>query len=321
MLKIATTRAVGQLRTIGEYFGSMERDRPVTEPSPPEKTLQPHRESNHLPSLPSFALADDNNNVDIEIQADHLLNYINKLTALADRACSTAIRQSESAQRTEESRQTEINFLRRQLEQANAQFRDQQAAMTRLEQSSREQVAALETQLRQKEVYRIQREKEFIQLRNETSSPTRRQGPELSQMGTPQSTKEGDALKREIADLKMQLANRDEAIQTKNHEIKAMELDFRAQIVELEQKFRDSQNELQIQEAKLKEKDALLQATATKETEIGNLIKRLSSECESLNGELQQKSQILARLEGKKVPSTHDGKIWRRVIGRLQEEM
>jgi chromosome segregation ATPase len=211
--------------------------------------------------------------------------------------------------------------LRRQLEQANAQFREQQAAMTRQEQSSREQIAALETQLRQKEVYRIQREKEFIQLRTEQSTLTQRQGPELHQIAAPQSPHEVESLKREVADLKMQLANRDEAIQTKNHEHKAMELDFRAQVVELEQKFRDAHNELQIQEAKLKEKDALLQATAAKETEIGNLIKRLSSECESLNGELQQKSQVLARLEGKKAPAATDGKIWRRVMGRLQEEM
>jgi chromosome segregation ATPase len=103
--------------------------------------------------------------------------------------------------------------------------------------------------------------------------------------------------------------------------MKVMELDFRTKIVELEQQLRDCQNELQTYEAKVKEKDNLLQATAAKETEIGNLIKRLSSECESLNGELQQKSQVLARFESKKGQSASDGKIWRRVIGRLQEDM
>ena len=299
----------------------MERDRRATEPTPPEQTQQPQRDLVSLPSLPSFALADENNIVDIEIQADHLLNYINKLTALADRACSTAIRQSESAQRTEENRQTEINFLRRQLEQVNAAFREQQLAMTRMEQSSREQIAALETQLRQKEVYRIQREKEFIQLRSENDALTIRKSPDLRQLRPAQSQQEIEPLKQQIADLKLQLANRDEAIQTKNHEIKALELDFRAQIVELEQRLRECQTELQLQEAKVKEKEALIQATAAKETEIGNLIKRLSSECESLNGELQQKSQVLARIEGKKAQPANDGKIWRRVIGRLQEEM
>ncbi|MGH7816356.1 MAG: hypothetical protein ACREOR_03115 [Candidatus Binatia bacterium] len=276
-----------------------------------------------LPALPSFSLADPNNSVDSEIQADHLLNYINKLTALADRACSTAIRQSESAQRTEESRQTEINFLRHQLEQTNAQFREQQLAMTRLEQNSREQIEALETQLRQKEVYRIQREKEFIYLRSDHDALANRQnhGADSAQSNVSRVQQELEPLQHEIAELKLQLANRDEAIQTKNHEIKAMELEFRTKIVELEQRLRDSQNEVQIQEAKLKEKEALIQATAAKETEIGNLIKRLSSECESLNGELQQKSQVLARIESKKAQPATDGKIWRRVIGRLQEDM
>src|SRR5262245_14034750 len=214
----------------------MEREKPSTQPSPPEIAQKSQRDLVAMPSLPSFALADENSIVDIEIQADHLLNYINKLTALADRACSTAIRQSESAQRTEESRQNEINFLRRQLEQANAQFNEQQLAMTRLEQNSREQIAALETQLRQKEIYRIQREKEFIHLRSEHDALANRKTAEPSQLRVAPSQLGIETLKQENADLKLQLANRDEAIQTKNHEIKTLELDFRAQIVELEQR-------------------------------------------------------------------------------------
>ncbi len=276
-----------------------------------------------LPALPSFSLADADNTIDIEVQAEHLLNYINKLTSLADRACSTAIRQSESAQRMEENRQTEINFLRRQLEQANGQFRDQHLSMTRLEQNSRERIETLESQLRQKEIFRIQREKEFIHLRSEYDALLNRQTQ------TTQSTEDNELrlkqelepLHRELDELKLQIANRDETIQTKHREIKTMELDFRAKIVDLEQRLRDSQNELQIFEAKLKEKDALLQATAEKETEIGNLIKRLSSECETLNGELREKSQVLAQMESKKGQSAGDGKIWRKVIGRLQDDL
>jgi chromosome segregation ATPase len=301
----------------------MQDQRPGPEPRPPENIQEPQKDVISLPSLPSFALADENNIVDIEIQADHLLNYINKLTALADRACSTAIHQSESAQRLEANRQAEIKFLRQQLEHGNAQFREQQQAMARLEQSSREQITALETELRQKEVYRIQREKEFLRLRSDHDALANRQSlpVDSARINDLRVQQQIEPLQQEIAELKFQLANRDEAIQTKNHEIKAKELEFRVKMVELEQRLRDSQAELQIQEAKLKEKEALLQATAAKETEIGNLIKRLSSECESLNGELQQKSQVLARVKAKKEPSANDGKIWRRVIGRLQEEM
>ncbi len=304
----------------------MQDDRPVPGPNQLEKIPAPQKDVRSLPSLPSlpsFALADENNIVDIEIQADHLLNYINKLTALADRACSTAIHQSESAQRLEANRQAEIKFLRQQLEHGNVQFREQQQAMARLEQNSREQIATLETELRQKEVYRIQREKEFLRLRSDHDALANRQyhPADSARIDDLRIQQQIEPLQQEIAELKFQLANRDEAIQTKNHEVKAKELEFRAKMIELEQRLRESQAELQLQETKLKEKEALLQATAAKETEIGNLIKRLSTECESLNGELQQKSQVLARFKSKKDPPANDGKIWRRVIGRLQEDM
>ena len=72
----------------------MPYDRPGPESTQLDTIQEKQKDVIALPALPSFALADPNNIVDIEIQADHLLNYINKLTALADRACSTAIRQS-----------------------------------------------------------------------------------------------------------------------------------------------------------------------------------------------------------------------------------
>jgi len=109
-------------------------------------------------------------------------------------------------------------------------------------------------------------------------------------------------------------------IQRKNQAIKQMELDFRAKVLQLEQRLSESQLELQSYEAKLKEKDALIQMTAAKELEMGNLIQRLSAECAALSKDLQEKNRKLAQIERKKSQSPNDGKIWRRVIGRLQEE-
>jgi predicted RNase H-like nuclease (RuvC/YqgF family) len=77
---------------------------------------------------------------------------------------------------------------------------------------------------------------------------------------------------------------------------------------------------VQSQAAQLKEKDAVLQATAGKEAEIGKLIKRLSTECQNLSVELQEKTRLLNQLEGKKPQAATEGKVWRRVIGRLQED-
>jgi hypothetical protein len=83
---------------------------------------------------------------------------------------------------------------------------------------------------------------------------------------------------------------------------------------------RDSETKLHEQEALLKEKDALIQATGAKEAEIGKLIARLSTECDRLNTEHQEKIRLPAHPEPKKAQPVTDSKIWRQVIGRFQEE-
>jgi DNA repair exonuclease SbcCD ATPase subunit len=275
-----------------------------------------------LPATPSFSLGDASTILDIEVQADQLLDYINRLTTLADRACDTAIRQTETTQLIEENRFTEIGELRKKLDQQNENFHQQQMAIIRLEQESKARIAALESQLRDNEAHRheaqeletLRRENaRLIQRLNETqATPTEQAQPSNDQLW--------DALNKEIVDLKSQLASRDETIQAKNNALKSSEHDYRAKIVELEQRLRDVQAELHKQEENLKEKDALIQATASKEAEMGNLIKRLSAECTALSNELQAKSQAPAAKSAKSPDSAVENKLWRRVVGRLQEE-
>ena len=68
-------------------------------------------------------------------------------------------------------------------------------------------------------------------------------------------------------------------IQSKNNAIKNIEVDFRAKILALRSRACGTpKSELRNHEAQLKEKEnALVQATAAKEAEMGNLIKRLST--------------------------------------------
>jgi chromosome segregation ATPase len=274
-----------------------------------------------LPATPSFSLAEADTIVDIEVQANQLLDYINKLTSLADRACSTAILQTETVQLIEENRNAEITNLRNQLEQQSTQFREQQLAMIRLEEGSKAQIATLEIQLRQTEIQRNE-EKELRILRRKNAGLISRldEAEEIAKQTEGRIHEQLAPLNQEVAELRLQLANRDKTIQTKNNMIKTIELDFRAKIVELEQRLRDSETKLHELQTTIKEKDALIQATAGKEAEIGKLIKRLSTECDRLNTELQEKSRLPAQLEPKKAPSVTDSKIWRQVIGRFQEE-
>jgi chromosome segregation ATPase len=298
------------------FLTAMQNDRPLPVPTEPRKQGN-LRELVDLPATPSFSFADANFIVDIEVHADQLLAYIDKLTSLADRACNTAMRQTETAQWVEKNRQIEIANLREQLDFQKTHCQEQQLALVRVEQESKAQIAVLESQLRLSEIRQEQAEKdkELRTLRVEKASlASRLAEAESNSKQTPTFGRE------ETADLKHQLAKRDEMIQRKNQTIKQIEADFRGKVVELEQRLSEIQLELQSNQAKLKEKDALIQMTAAKELEMGNLIQRLSAECAALNKELQEKNRRLVQIEPNKSQPLNDGKIWRRVIGRLQEE-
>jgi len=289
----------------------MQNDRQARSITQPTKSHGNVKELVTLPATPSFSLSEANSILDIEIQADQLLTYINKLTSLADRACNTAIRQNETTHLVEENRRSEMINLRTHLDQQSAQLREQQLALIRLEHESKTKIASLENQLQQTKL-----------LRNENAKLARRLGEGEARAEQAQSHTQGDLapLNQKVAELRLQLAKRDETIQNKNHAIKTIEGDFRAKILVLEQSLRDTQAELKSHEAKLKEKDALVQATAAKEAEMGNLIKRLSTECANLSNELHEKNRRLPQTEPKQGQPIADARIWRRVIGRLQEE-
>jgi chromosome segregation ATPase len=281
------------------------------------------RELLELPPTPSFAFADTNFIVDIEVHADQLLAYIEKVTSLADRACNTAMRQTEKVQFVEKSRHIEITHLRDQLEHKTAQCHEQQLALIRLEQESKAQIAVLESQIQLNEVrqQRIEQDKQLRMLQIEKAGLASRlaEVEVTSNRAGEHNEPHQPVSSEEVADSKLQFVNRDETTQNKNSTIKKPQADFRAKIQELEEHLSDLQAELQIKDAKLIENEGIIRATAAKEAAMGNLIKRLSAECSSLVTELQEKTRMLAQLRSKVQPIS-DGKIWRRVIGRLQEE-
>jgi septal ring factor EnvC (AmiA/AmiB activator) len=281
----------------------------------------PHKSKGELvalPATPSFSLDEASTIVEIEVRADQLLNYIDKLTSFADRACSAAIRQTE---RIEENRFTEIADLRRTLEHQNAKLQEQQLAMVRLEQQSKAQITALEVRLRQNEMQRAEEKRQEL-LRGENAGLVSRlkEAEALVLQAQERNHDWSEPLGQELEDLKLQLAERDETIQAKNATIKQVESDSRAKILDIEQRLRDAEKALEDHEAILKEKDAVIRATALKEAEMGNLIKRLSAECAKLSNELQERNRTLSQNHRTRAEPRADANIWRRVIGRLQED-
>jgi chromosome segregation ATPase len=281
--------------------------------------IEPEKSAGNVPNL---SFDDATGLVEIETQANQLLDYISKLSSLADRACVTAIQQTETAQRSEETRQTEVATLRNQLEQSTAALQERNLAFTMLENSTRDQLATLEQRLRSTERQLEERQTEISSLNRQINELANRAATPgfTEQQLQEEVAKKTDPLDQEIAALKSQLSQRDDLVQSKTNMFKKAEAEFRANIIELETRLKDTENKLQLQEAQLKDKEVVIQATAAKEVEIGKLIKRLSQECENLSNELQEKTRLMSQLEIKKPQTQADKNVWRRMIGRLQDD-
>jgi hypothetical protein len=300
----------------------MQNDR--TAPTP-----IPRRESNDrkgglmaLPATPSFSLAEANSIVEIEVQADQLLGYIDKLTTLADRACTTAIRQSQTAHLIDVSRHGEINDLRKKLDQQNEKLHAQEIAIVRLQHESKAQIAAVEAQLRQNPLQSRHEPKHYLPRYRNTQPAKQPNAVQEIETGRidPGQTGSSAATDELIAALNLQIANRDETILAKNNALKALEEEYRARIAHIEQRLLEATGLLEEREEELKRKDRIIEATASKEAEMGNLIKQLSAECTALSEELQKNNPATLPDEMKTSATVNENTLWRRVLGRLQEE-
>jgi chromosome segregation ATPase len=300
----------------------MQNDRTAPTPIPRRENNEKKGGLMALPATPSFSLAEANSIVEIEVQADQLLGYIDKLTTLADRACTTAIRQSQTAHLIDVSRHGEINDLRKKLDQQNEKLHAQEIAIVRLQHESKAQIAAVEAQLRQNRLPARHEPEQHLPRHEKTQAA--RQLNDSQEISTaklePVDTRFNTANDPTIAELKLQIANRDETILAKTHALKATEEEYRARIAHVEERLREATGLLEKREEELKEKDRILEATASKEAEMGNLIKQLSAECTALSEELQKNDPASPRSETKPNPTVNESTLWRRVLGRLQED-
>ena len=292
----------------------LQSPRPVSQPKSPQKGKG---ELIALPATPSLSLDDASTILEIEVQASQLLDYIDKLTSFADRACTAAFHQTETARRIEENRFAEVGDLRRMVEHQNEKLQQQEISLLRLEQQSRTQITELEMRLYRKEAQQVEEkhrnlldgENTLMNRNREAEAPTRERNDGRN-----------DNLDEEVAALKIKLAERDKTIQAKDALIKQIETDSRAKVQEIEQLLCDTAKNLRAHEEAMKAKDAIIQATAVKEAEMGNLIKRLSAECAKLSNQLQEKTQTFSQNQANRMQPRATTNIWRRVIGRPQDD-
>jgi DNA repair exonuclease SbcCD ATPase subunit len=271
--------------------------------------------------IEAISLGDATSFAEIELQTNQLLDYIGKLSSSTGHAFGTAIRQSPSARPPDETCEPEVTTLRSQLEESFASLERYRRELDSLKNTSKEQLTELDSQLRERDTQLNERETELKHLRAEITCLLNRLEAKESNMQTGGGFEERiDPLIQEIASLKTQLTKRDEMIQAKTSALRKTGLDHRTTITGLEQRLHEMEANMQSLEGQLKEKDAVIQATADKEAEIGKLIKQLSTECQNLNVELQEKTRLLNEVDRNKSQPAVEGNVWHRVVGRLQEE-
>jgi chromosome segregation ATPase len=90
-------------------------------------------------------------------------------------------------------------------------------------------------------------------------------------------------------------------------------------VSDLQGRLADAETKLASTEAELKAKEALIQAAATTQTEVGKLVQRLSTECNKLSAELQEKRLIIAQFE-KRERRKGPGLTFGKLLGRMHDE-
>jgi chromosome segregation ATPase len=260
-----------------------------------EYKTQPARIAN--PCLPS-----------VRTQADVFLNVINGLKSVSDRVCDAADREVECSEPTEQSKKTDLASLRLQLKEESLKARS--LALREIEEAWKAKVELIQNQLRGREIQLRVRERDLAGLTSKVYGVINRINQAESE-----SQNRAEQLETEITELRHQLKEKDERLAAKRP---AQELELK-KLKELQDQLQTAEGKLQSCEAELEKKENLIRAAAAKEAELGKLITHLSSECEKLSSEPHDNAPV-AEQEKKQQGSPGDPPVWKKILGRIQEQ-
>jgi DNA repair exonuclease SbcCD ATPase subunit len=249
----------------------------------------------------------------IENLTDRLLNLLSDFKCLSDRACIASLKKAESAERFEQSMVSALITLRTQLDERDEDLQAKDEALKRLDTRWRLKFEQLEVntpkQALSPEAKKIQKKEANARvngtdmvLHDSDSQPER-------------STED---LEAEIAALKFQLRSRTACLREKELALRKVEGELQATVQNSLIRIQESEAKLAATETELHEKKIIIASAAVRESEICNLMDRLSCECEQLTEQLQDKIALIARLEDKNHDHPDGGKAWKRVIGLEQ---
>ena len=127
--------------------------------------------------------------------------------------------------------------------------------------------------------------------------------------------------KAKLAELESRIQHQENQLKDRETERQQLtsERDQEIDSENLQLRLQDAEAKLASQERELKEKETAIHAATVRETEIGKLIERLSSECEKLSAELCEKELMISRLKVKpRYSFINGGKAWEKVLRLVQ---
>jgi chromosome segregation ATPase len=266
----------------------------------------------------STAKATEEHQPEVENHANRLLDLLNELRSLAD----AALREAECADRIEEALETEINGLLERIKEKDESIDAYDQALAKLEETSKAELSELQSRIQEHEIQLSNREIQAQQLVSERDYLINRLKEAEFVAGEAEARvqQHTERMEAEFTELRLQLSKHEESLAARELALCRHEGDLRTSIHNLQLRLQDTEAKLAGREREIKQKEALIEAAATREARIGRLIERLSSECEKLSTELCEKRLIFAQLEDKRRHSTNGGRMWKKVLGLVQEE-
>ena len=296
----------------------------------PDESVQFQIASQNTEAESEFGSAGDAHPSDIESHFNRLSNLLNNLRSITDRAGDVnsrdfgrshdfelltiaALREAECADLIEGGMEAELRSLWGELKQRDEALQAREMTLARLAETSKAKLAELERLIQNQESQLKVREMERQQLRTERDHLVNRlkEAELAAKQAEAEAHRFQESLEAEFSALRLQMAKREESLAAMEFDPHLVEGNQKADIENLQLRLQDAEAKLASQERELKEKETGIHAAGIRETEIGKLIERLSSECEKLSAELCEKGLMISRLEDNaRYSFINGGKAW-----------
>ena len=201
-----------------------------------------------------------------ETNTDRLLNLLSELRSFADKACDAAVREAECAEHIKQTMGAEVNGLLEKIKEKDESLRAQEAALVKLEETSKAKFAELESRLREQESQLKNREVQSQHLASERDFLIGRlkEAEIAAQQAEAKAREFTERTEAELSDLRLQIAKREESLAARDMAICQFEGDLRTYIQTLQLRLQDTTVRLAKRQREL--------GVAADETEPGKLI-------------------------------------------------